>query len=181
MIIPGAFLFKSTRYGTAVDNFRVSFGHNIDMPLTPKQKQILDFIKTYTDKNGFSPTHIEIANKFKLVVSTVHEHLSALEKKGYIKKDRGHARTIETVNSSKSSGLVRIPLLGTISAGQPIEAVEVPEEIEIPKSDLSKSGKFFALKVTGDSQILFIFPLFPSQINYKKTAVRRFGVLFSRV
>ena len=127
--------------------------YNEYMTLTPKQKQIYDFIKTYSDKKGFSPIHEEIAKKFKLAVSTIHEHLSALERKGYIKKDPGHARTIEAISPNKNSGLVKIPLLGTIAAGQPIEAVEVPEEIEIPKSDLPKQGNFFALKVAGDSMI----------------------------
>ena len=63
--------------------------------LTPRQKQIYEFLNNYSEKRGVSPTHKEIGKKFRLVVSTVHEHLSALEKKGYIKKERGHARTIE--------------------------------------------------------------------------------------
>lgn len=124
------------------------------MTLTPKQKHILDFIVKYADKKGFSPTQTEIQKHLRLSsVATVHEHLSALEKKGYIKKEHGQARAIETINQHGNTGLIKIPLLGTIAAGQPIEAVEVPEEIEIPKSDLPKPGNFFALKVAGDSMI----------------------------
>jgi len=136
-----------------VDNFRVSFGYNKCMTLTPKQKQIYDFIKTYSDKKGFSPTHEEIAKKFKLAVSTIHEHLSALEKKGYIKKEPGQARTIEVISPNKNNGLVRIPLLGTISAGGPIAAIRNTETIEVPFNMLSKGTSHYALKVLGISMI----------------------------
>ncbi len=120
--------------------------------LTPKQKQIYDFIKTYSNKKGFSPTHAELAKKFKLVVSTVHEHLSALEKKGYIKKEHGHARTIEITNPNKNSSLVKIPFLGTISAGQPIEAIQENETIAVPKNKI-RPGNIYALKVVGNSMV----------------------------
>lgn len=135
-----------------MDNFRVSFGYNIDM-LTKRQKQVYEFINQYSEKHGISPTLEEIGKRFHLVVSTVHEHLSALEKKGYIKKERGHARTIEATNPNKNSGLVKIPLLGTISAGQPIEAIENKETIAIPQSKLSRNGEFYALRVVGNSMI----------------------------
>src|SRR3989338_7526196 len=122
------------------------------MTLTPKQKQIYDFIKTYSDKKGFSPIHEEIAKKFKLAVSTIHEHLSALERKGYIKKDPGHARTIEAISPNKNSGLVKIPLLGTIAAGQPIEAIQTNETIAVPKSSV-RPGNVYALRVLGNSMV----------------------------
>src|SRR3989338_1605784 len=119
--------------------------------LTPKQKKIFDFITGYQLGNGFSPTHKEVGKRFHLVVSTIHEHLSALEKKGYIKKEYGHARTIETTNPN-NSGMVKIPLLGTIAAGQPIEAIQENETIAVPKNKIP-SGNVFALKVLGNSMI----------------------------
>src|SRR3990167_9321602 len=123
------------------------------MTLTPKQKQIYDFIKIYSDKKGFSPIHEEIAQKFKLAVSTIHEHLSALEKKGYVKKEHGHARTIEATNPNKNSGLVKIPLLGIIAAGQPIEAIQENETIAVPKNKIPNNGNVYALRVIGNSMV----------------------------
>src|SRR3989344_9369339 len=120
------------------------------MSLTPKQKKILEFITGYQQSKGFSPTHKEIGKKFNLVVSTIHEHLSALEKKGYIKKERGQARTIEATNPNNNSGLVKIPLLGTIAAGQPIEALQENETIAVAKNKIPP-GNVFALKVLGNS------------------------------
>src|SRR3989344_5843909 len=135
-----------------VDNFRVSFGHNKCMTFTPKQKQIFDFVTNYTNKKGFSPTHEEIGKKFELAVSTIHEHLSALERKGYIKKDPGHARTIQIITQNQNSGLVKIPLLGAIAAGQPIETIQTNETIAVPR-DKVPSGNIYALKVVGNSMI----------------------------
>jgi SOS regulatory protein LexA len=121
------------------------------LPLTLRQKQIYEFVHNYAKKNGVSPTHEEIGRKFRLVVSTVHEHLSTLQKKGYIKKEYGHARAIEL--QSQKEKLVTIPLLGTIAAGVPIEAIEVPETITISQDDVGKFGDYYALRVEGSSMI----------------------------
>ncbi len=120
--------------------------------LTKRQNQIHKFINEYTGKHEVSPTIQEIANRFHLSVSTVHEHLQAIEKKGYLKKDHGQARAMETQNPNE--GLVWVPLLGTIAAGQPIEAIEIPNEtIAITKSEIGKQGKHYALRVQGNSMI----------------------------
>jgi len=119
--------------------------------LTPRQKQIYEFLNNYSEKRGVSPTHKEIGKKFRLVVSTVHEHLSALEKKGYIKKERGHARTIE---ATKREEVVKIPIVGTIAAGQPIEAIEAPDKtIAVTQNEIGKFGNHYALRVQGNSMI----------------------------
>jgi len=136
-----------------VDNFRVFFGYNKYMALTPKQKKILEFITNYQRSKEFSPTLEEIGRRFHLAVSTIHEHLSALEKKGYIKKEHGQARTIETINPTKNSGLVKIPLLGTIAAGQPIETIQENESIAVPKGKIPSSSEVYALRVVGNSMI----------------------------
>ncbi|MFC1756634.1 transcriptional repressor LexA [Patescibacteria group bacterium] len=120
-------------------------------PLTKKQKNVLDFIKSFQEKNGFSPTLEETGKKFKLSKPTVHQHLSALDTKGYIKQNKGHARSIELMETKT---ILEIPLLGTISAGEPIEAIEIPgETISVAKNTLSASGKHYALRVKGDSMI----------------------------
>lgn len=122
--------------------------------LTIRQKQVLDFIKKYAKENSYSPSLQEIARKFKLSsVGTVHKHINNLKEKGYLEKVENHPRSIELKTKKKLSNLVEVPLLGTIAAGQPIEAIEIPETIEVSKNQLSKTGKHYALKVQGDSMI----------------------------
>ena len=130
-----------------MDNFRVFFGYNIYM-LTRRQNQIHKFINEYAGRHEVSPTIQEIANRFHLSVSTIHEHLQAIEKKGYLKKDHGQARAMETQDPNE--GLIWIPLLGTIAAGQPIETGYRNNFISVEKSKLPKRGNFSALRVSGD-------------------------------
>lgn len=119
--------------------------------LTKRQKQILDFYNGYTKKHGFAPSLEETARHFKLrSASNIHQHIVALENKGYLQKQKNQPRGVEMVKSEK---MVSIPLLGTIAAGQPIEAIMNSENIAVPKSKLSNSGNFYALKVVGDSMI----------------------------
>ncbi len=119
--------------------------------LTKKQKKVLDYIQEYSEKNGFSPSHDEIRKHFKLSsVSTVNHYIKILQKKGYIKQEKYAARAME-INTHES--IVSIPFKGYIAAGQPIEAVEEHETINVPKNLLSSSGNHFALKVKGDSMI----------------------------
>jgi len=122
--------------------------------LTPKQKQIFEYIKKYTKKKEYSPTQKEIGEHFGLVKSTVHQYIKVLKEKGYLNKLDNQARAIEIVENKKPSGLVEVPLVGTIAAGQPIEAIEVPDEtIVIPKDEIGKFGNYYALRVAGDSMI----------------------------
>jgi len=117
--------------------------------LTPKQKKVLDFIISFIKKNNYSPSLEEIAKNFNLKsISTIHQYIEALEKKGYISKVENKKRSIEPIINE-----VEIPLLGYISAGEPIEAVTNPEPIKVKKSILSKSGLHYALKVKGNSMI----------------------------
>ena len=124
--------------------------------LTKKQKQVFDFVESYTKKNGFSPSLDEIRKYLKLSsVSTVHHYLKVLKEKGYIKQGDNKARSIEVGpgESMVEIPLVNIPLLGSIAAGEPIEAIQTNETIAIPKSLLSKNGDHYALKVDGHSMI----------------------------
>ncbi len=120
--------------------------------LTPRQKQVLDFIKKYQKGNSYSPSLEEIADHLGVSsVATVHEHVSKLKEKGFLNWEQNQNRSIE-LNAVEP--MVQIPLLGLISAGKPIEAIENPTEtIAVSEKELKKSGNYYALKVEGDSMI----------------------------
>lgn len=120
--------------------------------LTKRRKEVLDFTKMYLEKNGYAPSLQEIQKKFKLAsVSTAHFHISKLQKEGYITKQNGKARSIETKDMET---MVKIPLLGYIAAGQPIEAIEIPNEtISVTKDWIGRQYKHYALRVQGSSMI----------------------------
>lgn len=121
--------------------------------LSPRQKQIFEYIKEFLKKRGYSPSLKEIGKRFGVGKSTIHQHVEALKEKGYLDKTIYQPRTIEIMKDRKISDLVAIPLLGTITAGEPIETYQIPEKIEVPKNLLSKGGENFALKVSGNSMI----------------------------
>lgn len=119
--------------------------------LTKRQKEILDFIKKYSKKNGYSPSIPEIAKHFRRAIGTVHEHVQNLQEGGYLHKEENKRRGIEISETEK---LVQIPLLGTIAAGQPIETYsETKETIAVPQNKIPKTGEIFALKVAGESML----------------------------
>ncbi len=121
--------------------------------LTKRQKQILDYIEEYIEENDYSPSLEEIKRKFRLSsVSTVHQHVESLKEKGCLRKTENQHRSIE-LNGNKKNNLVSLPLAGTIAAGEPIEAIEDSETVEVSKSQLSKTGRHYALKVQGNSMI----------------------------
>jgi repressor LexA len=123
------------------------------MGLTPRQAEILAFVTAYAEERGFAPTLQEIGDRFGLSsVATVHKHVRHLVDKGYLKRERRNAsRDIEVV-SEHGGGLATIPLLGTVAAGRPIEAMAEHEELRVPEEWLGK-GRTYALKVRGDSMI----------------------------
>ena len=120
--------------------------------LTRRQKEVLDFVKSYSKKNGYSPSLQEIQRQLKLAsVSTAHFHISKLQSAGYITRQEGKARSIE---ASSMGTMIRIPLLGYISAGQPIEAIEDRTAmIAVPAEKIPRTGNLFALSVQGESMI----------------------------
>ena len=124
------------------------------MPLTKRQKEILDLIESFIEKNGYAPSFEEIADAFGYSsLATVHEHLSNLERKGYIRKAYNESRSIELVGAALGSHAVELPLLGAVAAGLPIEAIEQQEALSVP-SDMVQSGKEnFVLRVEGESMI----------------------------
>ena len=119
--------------------------------LTKRQKEVLDFIKKYSLKKGYAPSLEEIQKQLKLAsVSTAHFHVSKLKESGYLDKIENKARAISIANDQP---LVRVPLLGLIAAGQPIEAIQNNETIAVPKDKLPRSAEIYALRVVGNSMI----------------------------
>src|SRR3989338_890374 len=122
--------------------------------LTKRQKQILDYIQSYARKRGYAPSLEDTKKHFRLSsVATIHQHIEALRHKGYLKKQANQPRGIELYRPKPKENLVQIPLLGTITAGEPIEAIEDPETITVVKKQLSSSGRHFALRVKGNSMV----------------------------
>src|SRR3989338_3318437 len=122
--------------------------------LTKRQKEILDYTHTFIKENGYSPSLEEIAEHFKLSsVSTVHQHVAALKAKHYLSSEENQARSINVYGKEDIKDQITLPLLGTIAAGSPIEAVEDPEPITVSKSLLCRSGRHYVLKVKGESMI----------------------------
>lgn len=119
--------------------------------LTKRQKQVLDFIAYYQKRKDYAPALEDIRKKFKLAsVSTAHFHVSKLRDLGYLAKEENKPRSIDVVGRET---MVRVPLLGMIAAGQPIEAIQNREEIAVPKSKIPVSSEVYALRVVGDSMI----------------------------
>jgi repressor LexA len=124
------------------------------MPLTKRQREILTYLGSYSTSKGFAPSFEEIAEEFNYnSLATVHEHLSNLERKGYIKRSYNESRAIEILPSTAYSRAVDLPVMGTVAAGVPIEAVAQGETLSVPDSFLRKSGEHYVLKVRGQSMI----------------------------
>jgi len=124
------------------------------MTLTRRQKQILDYLQNYIGANGFAPSFEEIAEEFTFnSLATVHEHLTNLERKGYIRRTHNESRAIEVLPLPGQAGATELPLLGLVAAGEPIEAVAQPETISVPNDLIPRRGSCYALKVRGQSMI----------------------------
>ena len=129
------------------------------MPVTlyKRQKQILDYISQYIQKNGFSPTLQEIADALGVSsLATVHEHLTTMAKKGVIKRYEGAVRGIEIVDKKlgELTKGIELPVLGFIAAGAPIEPYTDPNAtISIAPGMLSSKKRAFVLQVKGSSMV----------------------------
>jgi repressor LexA len=122
------------------------------MHLTKRQKEILDFVRGYLHEQGYAPSLEEIGSQFGLSsVATVHKHVQNLVDKGFLRKAWNRSRSIELIEQGSGESL-EIPLLGTVAAGAPIEAIASPDTIAVP-SDLVGRRSCFALRVQGDSMI----------------------------
>jgi repressor LexA len=124
------------------------------MPLTKRQREILTYLTAYSEQNGFAPSFEEIAEQFDYnSLATVHEHLTNLERKGYIKRSYNESRAISILPSDASPRAIELPLLGTVAAGVPIEAIEQSETFCVPDSMIGRGGAHYVLRVRGNSMI----------------------------
>ena len=126
--------------------------------LTKRQEDVLKYIKKYVAKHGFPPATREIGAALGLTSpATVHTHIKKLVQKGYLRTTKSKFRTIEVVGNNEYNmpdNLVRVPMLGKVTAGSPIEAIEKPDEFfDLPVSLVPKEEKVFVLEVSGESMI----------------------------
>lgn len=124
------------------------------MPLTRRQKQILNFLEEFLVENGYPPSFEEIAHHFGYAsLATVHEHLENLKRKGCIRKSYNASRSIELLPAGAPVSAIELPLLGAVAAGAPIEAIEDAESVAVPEDFLGRGGQHYVLRVEGDSMI----------------------------
>jgi len=115
--------------------------------LTERQQAILDFINEYVEENSFPPSVREIGRHFEIYPATVQDHISALERKGYLQKKRFQSRTLSVPASSRRLG---IPIVGRVAAGLPLLAQQnIEDTVQLPK-EWAPAGAFL-LKVQGNS------------------------------
>ena len=127
--------------------------------LTDKQEKILTVIKKFIAENGYAPTIRELCNLCGLSsTATMFVHLKNLTNKGYIKQTENKFRTIElnvpNEYSKNNDSVVEVPLLGKVAAGNPIEAIENPDNyFSLPKELIPQNNEVFTLEVNGESMI----------------------------
>lgn len=122
------------------------------MYLTRRQREMLDCIERFIQRNGYSPTLEELGEMMELSsLATVHKHLQNLEAKGLIRRNWNHSRAIEITRQATVRGGT-LPLLGEVAAGLPIEAIENPETVEVPRDFVGRKESF-VLRVRGESMI----------------------------
>lgn len=124
------------------------------MPLTKRQKEILDYIDGFIAELGYAPSFEEIAESFGYSsLATVHEHLSNLERKGYIRKSYNESRSIELVRPGVGAPTLELPLLGAVAAGLPIEVILDTETVSVPPDMVRRQKENYVLRVEGNSMI----------------------------
>jgi repressor LexA len=125
------------------------------MNLTPRQLDVIVAIRNYRHIHGYAPTMQELADQLGTSKVTIFEHVGALEKKRVLRRDKHKARSLEIITDERlpdENRSTKLPLLGNIAAGSPIEAVENREEIDMESLFQSKNG-VYVLKVRGESMI----------------------------
>src|SRR5262245_63795347 len=110
------------------------------MPLTKRQREILTYLSAYSEQNGFAPSFEEIAEQFNYnSLATVHEHLTNLERKGYIKRHYNETRAIEILPAEATPKAIDLPLLASVEGGLAIQALVVNESLSVPDSFISRA------------------------------------------
>jgi repressor LexA len=123
------------------------------LPLTKRQREILDYLNDFIQKNGYAPSLEEIGKRFGLSsLATVHKHLTNLQEKGFIKRAWNRSRSVEMVLTRTGIRALELPLLGFVAAGSPIEAIASNETIAVPE-DFAGKRDTYVLRVRGESMI----------------------------
>ena len=131
----------------------------MEKEITKKQKEVLDFIKKYVATHGYPPAIREIGAGLGLSSpATVFTHLKKLEDQGLIRKTNSKFRTIEILCDNEyeeqNEDVIKVPLLGKVTAGSPIEAIEMPNEFfDLPAALVPNDAEIFTLNVSGESMI----------------------------
>ncbi|MBE3577481.1 MAG: transcriptional repressor LexA [Limnochordales bacterium] len=123
--------------------------------LSPRQQQILDFIRQEVERRGYPPSVREIGQAVGLKSSaTVHGHLNRLEAKGFLRRDPTKPRAIELLGPEARPATVNVPVVGRVTAGEPILAVEnIEQRLPLPTEFFGRDDELFALRVRGDSMV----------------------------
>ena len=123
------------------------------LPLTKRQREILDYLHDFIEQHGYAPSLEEVGRRFGLSsLATVHKHLTNLQEKGFIKRAWNRSRSVELVPKPAGSRVLELPLLGYVAAGAPIEAVASSESIAVPENFIGRRDTY-VLRVRGDSMI----------------------------
>src|SRR5258708_20925987 len=123
------------------------------LPLTKRQREILDYLNEFISQHGYAPSLEEIGQRFGLSsLATVHKHLTNLQEKGFIKRAWNRSRSVEMVPTRPGGRAIELPLLGYVAAGLPIDAVASNEPIAGPE-DLVGQRDTYVPPVRGDSVI----------------------------
>ena len=123
------------------------------LPLTKRQREILDYLNEFIARHGYAPSLEEIGRRFSLSsLATVHKHLTNLQEKGFIRRAWNRSRSVELVPTRVGGRAVELPLMGYVAAGLPIEAVAAGEAITVPEALVGRKDSY-VLRVKGDSMI----------------------------
>ena len=123
------------------------------LPLTKRQREILDYLQDFIQQQGYAPSLEEIGRRFGLSsLATVHKHLTNLQDKGFIKRAWNRSRSVELVPANTGGRSVELPLLGYVAAGAPVEAIVTSETISVPETLVGKR-ETYVLRVRGNSMI----------------------------
>jgi repressor LexA len=136
-------------------DLRLSFAYygRAMMPLTKRQREILDFLNDFIQRHGYAPSLEEIGKRFNLSsLATVHKHLTNLQEKGFIKRAWNRSRSVELIPTRVGTRAVELPMLGFVAAGMPIEAVAGNETIAVPENLVGRRDTY-VLRVRGNSMI----------------------------
>ncbi len=115
--------------------------------MTPKQLEVLRFVEEYTDRNGFSPTLQEIADRLRVTKVTVLSHLRQLEKARHVRRGYYRRRGIQVITRTR-----KLPVVGRIAAGKPLDAIAHPDDLDL-LGVVRENREYFALEVRGDSMV----------------------------